>query len=112
MVKQMKSIFIITILSMIFLLSCNETDKQKKELVLNIMKNPENIDSLVKASIFYDEELFNMLFIERPIDTQGKIDYINKYKKFGFYFVGDKKIDSFRFNVKFRRIFALHINWI
>lgn len=85
----MKTIFLISILSIIFLLNCNEIDKQKKELVMKIMENPDKLDSLVINSNFYDEQTYQKFFH----DVEGKnekIDYIKKYSRFGYHYIDDE----------------------
>jgi hypothetical protein len=93
----MKSIFVILIISILLLLGCNETDKQKKELVMKIMENPDKLDSLVKSSVFFEENFYNLYYNKDYRRTVELIDYIKKYRIHGYYLAGAKKLSVSNF---------------
>lgn len=93
----MKNLFIITMLSMIFLLSCNETDKQKLQLIYNIMENSDKIDSLVMSSNFYNDEVYSKF--QSNLERKNEIiNYIQEYNNFGYDYITDKKLNVKKMN--------------
>lgn len=89
--------FLLLILIMIFIPTCKGEDKLKLELIHKIMDEPEKIDSLVINSNFYNEDIYNKVYNNVQEKTEI-IEYVNKYKAFGYSYGGNKIFSLRRLN--------------
>lgn len=82
-------IFCLLLAIPICFINCNSDDKLKLELIYKLMEEPDNIDTLVMSSSFYDEKTYSKIY-NGSQEKKEIIEYITKYKVFGYSYGGNK----------------------